>query len=291
MKRSFILQEIATTLGKSNLHGPIGEIRISAMTKSGKSRSIFFAECQIEAVEAHLQSIRTYLDANYPEQYFCAHAQFASPDVMLAEGVPGMDRSAVENNWRCRLMRPEQLLIGTPALLKENALDSIWRTFVIRDPANYFVRHDIFPAIWYPGYSVPGFPDFRSGLRSALLTISHQGGVLVDVNFDVVKLFVKSVDGNSHVQLGPAVSALDLLRDFERIYGEFENLATRFFVQDPRPRVVARDAGIVQTTQVGGVHHAVQNVAGVPVIRAACPGDPRDYYYNPVTDSWALKKS
>jgi hypothetical protein len=290
MKRSFILQEIATTLGNSNLRGPIGEIRISALTKSGKSRSIFLAECPTDAIDAHLETIRTYLDGNYPEQYLCTHAHFASPEAMLAADIPGMDRSAVENNWRCRLMRPEQLLIGTPALVKENALDSIWRTFVIRDPVNYFVRHDIFPAIWYSGYSVPGFPDFRSGLHSALSTISHQNGILVDVNFDVVKLFVKSAEGNSHVQLGAAVPILDLLRDFDRTYRGFEDLAMRYFGQEALPRVVVRDPAPAPVVQVGGVPHALQNNAGVQMTRAACPGDPRDYFYNPVTNSWTRKR-
>lgn len=292
MKRTFILEQIRSHISAANLRGSIGEIKIRSLSLEAKSRTFFLAECTREQLSERTDALSDFLEAQHPGQYSCAENIFQNIDGMLAEIREGDDGVALENNWRCRLMRPEQFDFSSEERLKETTMNATWRVFITHDPRGYSTRHDIYPALWYPGYSIGVFPDYRNGLRTELKTISRDDGIIADRNFDVVKLFVKSNPSKNYSQIGTSVPVADLIENLDQITGDFIRNAEVFFGQIfpgfSAPQQTPINVGTYLAPS--GTSYALLNIAGVQVTGAPCPGNPANFVYDPITNSWRARQ-
>jgi len=91
-------------------------------------------------------------------------------------------------------MRANQIVDGADA---NQILRSWWRIIVTRRGLpdgrdEYFVRHDIYPFLFSPGFSAAGFDLWESQVQSKLRTIATRA---LD-NWDSLKIFVGDANDN-----------------------------------------------------------------------------------------------
>ncbi|MBK8202611.1 MAG: hypothetical protein IPK68_09955 [Bdellovibrionales bacterium] len=104
------------------------------------------------------------------------------------DAIQGQGSFRIWENWRGRVLQANQIVEGADT---NQILRSWWRIMVTRrnlvsGQVEYFVRHDIYPFLFSPGFSAAGFDGWQDQVQSELRIIGNRA---VD-NWDSLKVFV-----------------------------------------------------------------------------------------------------
>jgi len=116
---------------------------------------------------------------------------YYSPNVedIINSALIKAEDNSIENNWRGRILKRDQIN-KAPEHLKELLLTSTWRMMIqFGREGEYFGRHDIVPALWDPGYSIPGTKDFKRCISQTLEYLSSRTNRTLDMKYDLLECF------------------------------------------------------------------------------------------------------
>lgn len=218
MERKVILKMVVDNLKKAELKGGVTELLLEPKQPGNKRRSIFFADTDKEGAS------QIHWDIFYSEltmQHFEPELQFyENLDELGKSTFLPLNLNKLENNWRGRLFRADATSLSDETRIRKSLLESTWRVIITRDSEeNFYVRHDIYPAFYLPGFSVAGFPQFKDSLASSIDAIIRNDGRLVDKDFDTIKFFGKGANSN-HFQPIPIARAQDSVKAAELLDSE-----------------------------------------------------------------------
>lgn len=207
----------------------ISEFLLESVDDEHKSRSVFITGMVDQnASDVVFGEIERLIGDHAP--FYTVQHWFSNDiaDLMQNELVPHSS-NRFENNWRSRLMTTQQLNIDDEeTLVLERLMQSTWRIVITQGPQlDYFVRHDIFPTLWDPGYSIAGFSEYRNQIHSSLeALLVERPRRRLDLEFDVIKCFAKGPGQNHFTQVGTVITANDLIQNpaqiEDQIRGHFD---------------------------------------------------------------------
>jgi hypothetical protein len=199
MRRSSVLSQVVQECKKQGITGLLGEVLIRPTEDAvrAKRRSIFIVGATQADLERITEESRTTLgdNADY-EAAFCTHGTIEAPN--FSEQLISLSDTRLENNWRCRMIRLNQINFTNADQFQKLVLSATWRLVVTRRGAEFFVRHDIFPVLWSPGYSVAGFPDLNSSIGHEMDFFANRQSRFFDDHNDVLKVFAGDAGAEFH---------------------------------------------------------------------------------------------
>lgn len=210
MRRGSVLNLAVQECKKQGATGLFGELLIRPMEDSvrAKRRSIFVIGGTLADLERITQEAQVTLGANADYEAVCStHGTIEAPD--FSEEYISLSDTRLENNWRCRMIRLGQIDFTNAEQFQKLALSATWRLVVTRKGGEFFVRHDLFPVIWSPGYSVPGFTDLTSSIGHEMDFFGNRQSRLFDDHNDILKVYAGD-EGGAFQEL--AIAGMPLLR-------------------------------------------------------------------------------
>ena len=215
MNRGTILNLVFNQCREQAIVGNIGELLIQAVDSNSlaKRRSIFIAgvnQQQLNEIEQnsndHLRNNGIYIATTY------LHGTADQPSYNTQ--AISLTDNKLENNWRCRLIQRDQIDFTEEHQFNNLVMKSVWRIIVTKRDGEYFVRRDIHPFLWSPGYSVSGFDQFGQQVRKELDYLNDRQRPIDELN-DHVRGFAAR-HGEAFQEVGMEFQINELRNGFNR---------------------------------------------------------------------------
>lgn len=199
MRRSSVLNAVIQECKKQGVTGPLGELIVWPTDDSvrAKRRSIFIVGSGGEHdIRFAAEQCETVLSANGNPTYRATHHFHGTIENPIFSDDPiSLSDTKLENNWRSRLVRLNQIDFANREQVYKLVLSATWRLVVTMRNNEFFVRHDIYPVIWSPGFSVGGTQDLGSAIGHEMDFFGNRSSRLFDEHSDILKVFAGEAGG------------------------------------------------------------------------------------------------